>query len=70
MLDLAMEVVFLTDMTVLDEKIQQLMEKRDGRFHCKACDYTSSKSINMKDHVDYPTLASYVIKHTGIKENT
>ena len=46
------KIVSLTDMTELDEKIQQLMEKRDGMFHCKACDYTSSKSIHMKEHVE------------------
>ena len=46
------KVVSLTDMTELDEKIQQLMEKRDGRHYCKACDYSSAKSTNTRDHVE------------------
>ena len=46
------KVVSLTDMTEVDEKIQQLMEKRDGRHYCKACDYTGSKISHMKEHVE------------------
>ena len=46
------KVVTLTDMTEVDKKIQQLMEKRDGTFHCKACDYSSNRSIHMKEHVE------------------
>ena len=46
------KVVALTDMAEVDEKIQQLMEKRDGIFHCKACVYTSRNRIHMKEHVE------------------
>ena len=46
------KVVSLTDMSEVDEKIQQLMEKRDGIFHCKACDYRSNQSHHMKEHIE------------------
>ena len=46
------KVVSLTDMAEVDEKIQQLMEKIDGIFHCKACDYRSSQRHHMKEHVE------------------
>ena len=46
------KVVALTDMAEVDEKIQQLMEKRDGRHHCMACNYSSRQSIHMKEHVE------------------
>ena len=36
----------------VEEKIQQLMEKRDGRHHCKACDYYSKHSRHIRDHVE------------------
>ena len=36
----------------VEEKIQQLMEKRDGRHHCKACDYYSKHSGHIRDHVE------------------
>ena len=46
------KVVSLTDMTELDEKIQQLMEKIDGIFHCKACNYSSRNKTHVKEHVE------------------
>ena len=46
------KVVSLTDMTELDEKIQQLMEKIDGISHCKACDYSSRNRTHVKEHVE------------------
>merc|ERR1712150_356600 len=46
------KVVSLTDMTELDEKIQQLMEKRDGRHYCKACDYSSQNIGHIREHVE------------------
>ena len=46
------KVVSLTDMTELDEKIQQLMEKIDGIFHCKACNYSSRNRTHVKEHVE------------------
>ena len=46
------KVVALTDMAEVDDQIQQLMEKRDGRYHCKACDYTSTKISHTKEHVE------------------
>ena len=46
------KVVSLTDMAEVDEKIQQLMETRDGIFHCKACVYSSRQSTHMKEHVE------------------
>ena len=46
------KVVSVTDMAEVDEKTEQLMEKIDGIFHCKACDYSSRNSIHMKEHVE------------------
>ena len=46
------KIVSLTDMTEVEEKIEQLIEKRDGRYQCKACDYSSAKSTNTRDHVE------------------
>ena len=46
------KVVALTDMAEVDEKIQQLMEKRDGTFHCKACYYSTKWNTNIKEHVE------------------
>ena len=46
------KVVALTDMAEVDEKIQQLMEKRDGRHHCKACVYTSQNKGHIREHVE------------------
>merc|ERR1712150_275272 len=46
------KVVTLTDMTEVDEKIQQLMEKRDGRHYCKACDYSSQNIGHTREHVE------------------
>ena len=44
------KIVSFTDMAEVDEKIQHLMEKRDGRFFCKACDHSSRNRIHMKEH--------------------
>ena len=46
------KVVSVTDMAEVDEKTEQLMEKIDGIFHCKACVYTSRNRIHMKEHVE------------------
>ena len=46
------KIVSLTDMAEVDEKIQQLMEKRNGRHHCKACDYSTTRSCNIKEHAE------------------
>ena len=46
------KVVSLTDMAEVDEKIEQLMEKRDGRHHCKACDYSSNRLSSTREHVE------------------
>ena len=47
-----MKVVSLTDMAEADDKREQLMEKRDGRHHCKACDYSSNRKDNTREHVE------------------
>ena len=40
------------DMTEVDEKIEELIVKREGKMGCKVCDYTSSNSGHMKEHVE------------------
>ena len=46
------KIVSLSNMAEVDEKIHQLIERKDGRHHCKACDYSSAKSTNTRDHVE------------------
>ena len=46
------KVVSLTDMAEVDDKIEQLMEMRDGRHHCLACDYSSQNKGHTKEHVE------------------
>ena len=46
------KVVSLTDMAEVNENIEQLMEKRDGRHQCLACDYSSQKKSNTREHVE------------------
>ena len=50
--DHAEKVLSLTDMAEVDEKIEQLMEMRDGRHHCLACDYSSQNKGHTKEHVE------------------
>ena len=40
------------DMTEVDEKIEELIVKREGKKVCKVCDYTSSNSGHMIEHVE------------------
>ena len=47
--ELAEKTVSLSDMSEVDDKIEQLMEKRDGRHHCKACDYSSTHLWHLKE---------------------
>ena len=42
----------VTDMAELDEKIQQLMERRDGSHHCLTCNYSSSHTGHIREHVE------------------
>merc|ERR1712150_231299 len=44
--------VSLNDMSEVDAKIEQLMERREGIHHCRACEYSSSKKGNVKEHVE------------------
>ena len=46
------KVVALTDMAEVDEKIQQLMEKRDGKHYCKACNYSGRDKSHTREHVE------------------
>ena len=54
------KVVSVRDMSDVDGRIEELMEKREGRHYCLACDYSSVKISHMK-----PSLVSSVIKHSG-----
>ena len=40
------------DMTEVDEKIEELIVKREGKKVCKVCDYTSNNSGHMIEHVE------------------
>ena len=42
----------ISDMAEVDEKIQQLMERRNGSHHCLACDYSSSHTGHIREHVE------------------
>ena len=58
------------DMAETDQKILKLMEKRDRKYHCQACDYSSSVPTpgTTWSYISrvYPTLASSVIKSSGL----
>ena len=36
----------------VEEQIQQLIEKRDKQFHCRACNYFSSHKGHSKEHAE------------------
>ena len=40
------------DITEVDERIYQLIEKREGKHHCKACDYSSKHTGHIREHVE------------------
>ena len=44
--------VVITDMAEVEEKIQELIERRDGSHHCLACDYRSSHTGHIREHVE------------------
>ena len=44
--------VKIKDMSEVDDKIQQLLEKRDGRHCCTVCDYSSLQRTHVKEHVE------------------
>ena len=44
--------VTINDMSEVEDKIQQLMEKRDGRHCCTVCDYSSLSKAHVKEHVE------------------
>ena len=46
------KVVSITDMAEVDEKIQELMEKTEGRYCCKVCDYASKNTGHIREHVE------------------
>ena len=46
------KIVSLTDMAEVDEKIEQLIERRDGRHYCKACEYSAQHKGHIKEHVE------------------
>ena len=48
----SVKTVSLNDMSEVDAKIEQLMERREGIHHCIACEYSSSKKGNVKEHVE------------------
>ena len=39
-------------MSDVDGRIEELMEKREGRHYCLACDYSSVRISNVKEHVE------------------
>ena len=48
----SVKTVSLNDMSEVDAKIEQLMERREGRHHCRACEYSSSNTGHLKEHVE------------------
>ena len=39
-------------MAEVEEKIEQLIEKREGRFYCGSCDYSSLNKGHTREHVE------------------
>ena len=48
----AEKVISLSDMAEVEEKIEQLIERRDGRHYCKACEYSAQHKSHIKEHVE------------------
>ena len=46
------KVVSVRDMSDVDGRIEELMEKREGRYYCLACDYSSVQRGHTKEHVE------------------
>ena len=42
----------ITDMAEVEGKIQQLIERKEGSHHCLACDYRSSHTGHIREHVE------------------
>ena len=48
----SVKTVSLNDMSEVDAKIEKLIERREGRHHCRACEYSSSNTGHLKEHVE------------------
>jgi len=46
------KIVTVRDMSEVDAKIEQLYERRDGRYHCLSCQYSSLNRAHLKEHVE------------------
>ena len=46
------KVASVSELSEVEGKIEELMERRGMRFYCQACDYSSLKSGHMKEHVE------------------
>ena len=46
------KMVSVSGMSVVDGKVEEMYEKRDGRHHCLACDYSSDRMSNIKEHME------------------
>ena len=44
--------VSVSDNSEVEEKIEQLIERRDGRHHCRSCDYSSPNRGHAKEHAE------------------
>ena len=45
-------VVFVEDMSEVGSKVEELIEKREGKQYCMVCDYSTWKTSHIKDHVE------------------
>ena len=46
------KVLVRTEKAELEEKVEELLERREGMYYCKACAYTCRPRIHMKEHVE------------------
>ena len=44
--------VCVSDNSEVEEKIEQLIERREGRHHCRSCDYSSPNRGHAKEHAE------------------
>ena len=42
----------VSDMSEVEEKIEELIERKEGRYHCGACDYSSPHRSHAKEHAE------------------
>ena len=46
------KLVSVNDMSEVEDKVDQLIEKIYGKYYCKSCEYSSQRRSNVREHVE------------------